>query len=93
MKQYAGVVMFIVIFGIVLVVLLFRMKRFKQKFLLSVYTSIMYALELILCIFRNNLTLMNKNPLLSVVLMIFVSIIILLAYTFISNAIHEMKKE
>lgn len=84
--------MFIIIFGIMLVIALFQIKKFTHKFLSELYVSIMYVLEFIVCIQKKTVLLFSNNAVVSVFLMILIPIIILGIYVFIHTIITHIKK-
>ena len=84
--------MFIIIFGIMLVIALFQIKKFTHKILSEVYVSIMYVLEFIVCIQKKSVLLFSHNAVVSVFLMILIPIIILGIYIFIHTIITHIKK-
>ena len=76
---------FVVIFGIALSIGLFRIKKFTSVFLSKLYLGCMWTLEIIVSVFHRNLKWMNRNTLLSIMLMVLIPVAILMGSFFITS--------
>lgn len=76
---------FVVVFGIALSIGLFRIKKFTSVFLSKLYLECMWTLEIIVSVFHRNLKWMNRNTLLSIMLMVLIPVAILMGSFFITS--------
>ena len=79
------------IIGIVAVLAIHQLKILTQKTQGSVFSAIIYAEEIILCLAQHTSRIYSKNAVLSVVIMLIFPFIILFAYYAISGVIKNEK--
>lgn len=78
--------------GIILVILLSRLKQVKKSVQGEIFCGAMVVIEILQCCFEGTVRIFSQNAFLSVIIMILLPFVILFAYYAISGIIAEKKK-